>query len=176
MAVEAQIIDTPVLHADVHAELVSALTIRSRRRVSKDCVISLDGRHFEVRQGFLAGRIVVFGGRTGGVTTDTIVSLAPRRPAAARVANVYAADTAGALHGAARLAKPLVYVPNSLGNSVDVIDPHSFKVVRHFTVGAVPQHVTPAWDLKTLYVTDSLNGEILRAKVPFAGKWMFGLQ
>ena len=31
-------------------------------------------------------------------------------------------------------------------------------------------------DLKTLYVTDSLNGEILRAKVPFAGKRMFGLQ
>lgn len=40
------------------AELAAALTIRSRRRVSKDCVISIDGRLFEVRQGFLAGRVV----------------------------------------------------------------------------------------------------------------------
>ena len=40
------------------AELAAALTIRSRRRVSKDCVLSIDGRAFEVRQGFLAGRVV----------------------------------------------------------------------------------------------------------------------
>ena len=40
------------------AELTSALTIRSRRRVTRDGVVSLDGRHFEVRQGFLSGRIV----------------------------------------------------------------------------------------------------------------------
>lgn len=31
-------------------------------------------------------------------------------------------------------------------------------------------------DLKTLYMTDSTNGEVLRAKVPFAGKRLFGLQ
>jgi gluconolactonase len=30
-------------------------------------------------------------------------------------------------------------------------------------------------DLKTLYITDSLNGEIMRATVPFAGKRLFGL-
>ena len=30
-------------------------------------------------------------------------------------------------------------------------------------------------ELKTLYITDSLNGEILRARVPFAGKRLFGL-
>lgn len=39
-------------------ELAAALTIRSRRRVSKDCVLSIDGEAFEVRQGFLAGRVV----------------------------------------------------------------------------------------------------------------------
>jgi len=39
-------------------ELATALTLRSRRRVSRDCVISIDGQRFEVRQGFLAGRIV----------------------------------------------------------------------------------------------------------------------
>lgn len=30
-------------------------------------------------------------------------------------------------------------------------------------------------DLKTLYITDSLTGEIMRAKVPFAGKRLYGL-
>ena len=38
--------------------LSRALTQRSRRRVSKDGVVRLDGRLFEVRQGFLAGRNV----------------------------------------------------------------------------------------------------------------------
>lgn len=45
-----------------------------------------------------------------------------------------------------------VYVPNSGGNTVDVIDPATYRVVGHFAVGKLPQHVTPSWDLKTLYV------------------------
>ena len=49
-----------------------------------------------------------------------------------------------------------VYVPNSLSNTVDVIDPHTYTVVGRFAVGALPQHVTPAYDLQTLYV---LNDE-----------------
>ena len=109
-------------------------------------------------------RILVFGGRTGGATTDEIVSLAPTRVA---VANVYAADTT--LHGAARLARPLVYVPNSLSNSVDVIDPHTFKVIEHFAVGALPQHVTPAWDLRTLFVLND-EGNTLTTIDPRTGK------
>ena len=55
---------------------------------------------------------------------------------------------------AARGARPLVYVPNSDSNTVDVIDQRTFKVVEHFAVGALPQHVVPSWDLKTLYVTN----------------------
>jgi DNA-binding beta-propeller fold protein YncE len=47
-----------------------------------------------------------------------------------------------------------VYVPNSKSNSVDVISQRTFKVVAHFAVGALPQHVTPSWDLRTLYVTN----------------------
>jgi YVTN family beta-propeller protein len=73
---------------------------------------------------------------------------------------VYAADRAGALTGAARFAKPLVYVPNSDSNTVDVIDQHTMKVVRHFAVGALPQHVVPSWDLKTLYVTNDIGNTL----------------
>ncbi len=64
------------------------------------------------------------------------------------------------LTGAARLARPLVYVPDSGSNTVDVIDPHSLRVVEHFTVGALPQHVVPAWDLKTLYVTNDAGNSL----------------
>ena len=42
-------------------------------------------------------------------------------------ANVYAADGAGMLSRRARQAKPLVYVPNSDSDTVDVIDPHTFR-------------------------------------------------
>src|SRR5437868_5668227 len=45
-----------------------------------------------------------------------------------------------------------VYVPNSESNSVDVIDPVTYKIVDHFRVDQLPQHIAPAWDLKTLLV------------------------
>ncbi len=124
----------------------------------------------------LGQRILVFGGHTTSGTTDAIVSLvrrsAPRSPTAvgrATSINVYAADTAGALQGAARTARRLVYVPNSLSNSVDVIDPRTFKVIEHFAVGALPQHVTPSWDLKTLYVLND-QGNSLTTINPATGK------
>jgi DNA-binding beta-propeller fold protein YncE len=68
--------------------------------------------------------------------------------------NVYAAASAGALSPVVRADPALVYVPNSKSNSVDVISQRTFKVVAHFAVGALPQHVTPSWDLRTLYVTN----------------------
>jgi DNA-binding beta-propeller fold protein YncE len=71
--------------------------------------------------------------------------------------NVYAADGAGMLNAVTRRAKAYVYVPNSRSNSVDVISQKTGKIVRHFAVGTLPQHVTPSWDLKTLWVTNDLS-------------------
>jgi len=62
-----------------------------------------------------------------------------------------------------------VYVPNSESNTVDVIDPSTFKVIDHFNVGRLPQHVTPAWDLRTLYVDNDL-GDTLTPIDPKSGK------
>src|SRR5215831_17803450 len=45
-----------------------------------------------------------------------------------------------------------VYVPNTVSNTVDVIDPASFKVIEHFDVGRQPQHITPSYDLQHLWV------------------------
>jgi hypothetical protein len=39
-------------------ELSAALTVRARRRVTRDGVVTVEGRRYEVRQGFLAGRLV----------------------------------------------------------------------------------------------------------------------
>jgi YVTN family beta-propeller protein len=85
---------------------------------------------------------------------------APRPLRPPRPTNVYAADGRGMLSPAVRGARPLVYVPNSQSDSVDEIDPRTFKVVRHFAVGALPQHVTPSYDLKTLYVLNDLGNSV----------------
>jgi YVTN family beta-propeller protein len=53
-----------------------------------------------------------------------------------------------------------VYVPNSRSNTVDVIDQRTARIVKRFPVGALPQHVTPAWDLRTLWVTDDAGNAL----------------
>jgi len=96
----------------------------------------------------------------------------PRRDAVAPlldVHDVYAADRPGLLSPAARTALSRVYVPNSKSNTVDVIDPGTLKVVEHFPVGALPQHVTPSYDLKTLWV-DNDQGNSLTPIDPRTGK------
>jgi len=96
-----------------------------------------------------------------GKTTRTEAPLAHVRAAAAPAGNLYSAAGANMLRPAARKALPRVYVPNSDSNTVDVIDPHTFKVIDHFAVGALPQHVTPSWDLKTLYVLNDEGNSII---------------
>jgi DNA-binding beta-propeller fold protein YncE len=93
---------------------------------------------------------------------------APRPRAAARVHDVYAADRPGKLSSVVRHDPPRVYVPNSKSDTVDVIDQRSFRIVDHFATGALPQHVTPSWDLKRLWVTND-EGNSLTAINPRTG-------
>jgi YVTN family beta-propeller protein len=112
-------------------------------------------------------RLLVAGGRDarGGVHRE-LLELArsgPRpRAATARAApvNVYAATRAGHLAPQVRGDPARVYVPNSQSNTVDVIDQRTAKVVDHFAVGALPQHVTPSWDLRTLWVTNDTGNSL----------------
>ncbi len=55
---------------------------------------------------------------------------------------------------------PRIYVPNSLSDTVDVIDPSTAQIVDHFAVGDLPQHVVPSWDLKHLYVTNDRSNTL----------------
>jgi YVTN family beta-propeller protein len=66
--------------------------------------------------------------------------------------NVYAAIASGTFAPATRGIPTRVYVPDNDSNDVRVIDPKTFKVVRIFSVGQEPQHITPSWDLRHLYV------------------------
>src|SRR5439155_829279 len=70
--------------------------------------------------------------------------------------NLYAAAGAGMLSPAAQRAVPFVYVPNSKDGSVSVIDPLTYRVLRTFPTGALPQHVVPSYDLATLWVVGDL--------------------
>jgi YVTN family beta-propeller protein len=60
-------------------------------------------------------------------------------------------------------------VPNSESNTVSVIDPGTYKVIDEFPVGSLPQHVTPSYDLKTLWV-DNDEGNSLTPIDPATGK------
>jgi DNA-binding beta-propeller fold protein YncE len=50
-----------------------------------------------------------------------------------------------------------------------VIDPATYTVIDHFRVGAHPQHVTPSYDLKTLWVLSDEGNSLTRLD-PATGK------
>jgi DNA-binding beta-propeller fold protein YncE len=83
--------------------------------------------------------------------------------------NVYAADTPSNFSPTVKGDPALVYVPNSLSNTVDVISQKTFKIIKQFATGGLPQHVTPAWNLKTLYV-DNDDGNSLTPINPRTGQ------
>jgi YVTN family beta-propeller protein len=59
-----------------------------------------------------------------------------------------------------REARPLIYVPESTADRVDVIDPRTYRVIGSYTTGGRPQHVVPSWDLRTLYATNNLGDSL----------------
>jgi YVTN family beta-propeller protein len=76
------------------------------------------------------------------------------------VTNVYRADGATDISPAIRADPALVYVPNSMSNTVSVISQRTLKVIATFPTGALPQHVTPAWNLRRLWVDNDLGNTL----------------
>ena len=66
--------------------------------------------------------------------------------------NVYANTLSGVVPCPLCELPPRVYVPNSMAGTVDVIDPLTLSVIDHFSVGYIPHHIAPAWDMSVLYV------------------------
>ena len=128
----------------------------------------------------LGRAIVVAGGRNqttvGALTSLAAITTPARRARSAHgpratplKVNVYAHDGVDGLSPIVRKVPPLVYVPNSASNTVDVIDQRTFKIVAHYSVGLLPQHVTPSYDLKTLWVDNDV-GNSLTPLSPITGR------
>ena len=83
-----------------------------------------------------------------------------RLPPTGSPLNIYSADGANDLSPAVSGDPALVYVPNSVSNTVTVISQRTFKAVDQFPTGALPQHVTPAYDLRTLYVDNDAGNSL----------------
>src|SRR5689334_7038470 len=100
----------------------------------------------------------------------------PGMPPVTDASNLYASAGAGMVSASVRSYPSLVYVPNTKSDTVDVIDPKTYKVVDHFvlpkgkrTGRLEPQHVVPSWDMKKLWVAQDL-GDQLTAIDPSTGK------
>jgi YVTN family beta-propeller protein len=91
------------------------------------------------------------------------------KPPVAPPLDIYSADRANALSPVVQGDPALVYVPNSMSNTVTVISQQTMHVVAQFPTGELPQHVTPSYDLRTLYVDNDL-GNTLTPIDPRTGK------
>jgi YVTN family beta-propeller protein len=95
-----------------------------------------------------------------GTAAHAIDGPLPGMPPVLDPHDIYAADRPNQLSPEVSHFPSLVYVPNSGSNTVDVIDPKTFKIIRHFSVGRQPQHVVPSWDLKSLWVLNDLSDSL----------------
>jgi YVTN family beta-propeller protein len=93
----------------------------------------------------------------------------PGMPPVLNPHDIYSADRPGDLNPTVKDFPSRIYVPNSGSNTVDVINPATYKIIGHFRVGKQPQHVTPSYDLKTLWVLSDLGDSETRID-PATGK------
>jgi len=96
---------------------------------------------------------------TKEATTQGIRPL-PGMPPVLDPNDIYAADRPGNLTPTVRNFPNRVYVPNTESNTVTVIDPASYKVIETLRVGRLPQHVTPSYDLTTLWVLNDKGNSL----------------
>ncbi|MEU0335502.1 beta-propeller fold lactonase family protein [Streptomyces sp. NPDC006193] len=88
------------------------------------------------------------------------VNVLPGMPPVEDPADLYAADRPNRLSPVVKDFPSRIYVPNTNSDTVSVIDPATYRVVRTVRVGRQPQHVVPSWDLKTLWVNNDLGNTL----------------
>ena len=76
--------------------------------------------------------------------------------------DVYAAARAGDVQARIAHDAAYLYVPNSKGDPITtVIDQRTHRIVRILHTGTLSQHVTPSYDLRTLYVEASVSNQLV---------------
>ena len=112
----------------------------------------------------VAGGALLIGGDDGR-TLDQILRATLRAPeptphpstgaaSSANPSNVYAGIDTQKLSPAVANDKHYLYVPNGILGTVEVIDPSTYHIVRtiRFGLASYPEHVSPSWDMRWLYV------------------------
>ena len=99
----------------------------------------------------------VFFSNTSSAKSVVIPQTAPLAgmPAVTNPLDIYAADKPNSFSPKVKGDPEMVYVPNHTANTVSVIDPKTYKVIKTWKTPRGPQHVVPSWDLKTLWVNDN---------------------
>jgi YVTN family beta-propeller protein len=114
-------------------------------------------------------RVLIFLCLCASAATVNNDQLLPGMPPILDPHDIYAADRAGLLSPVVKNFPPRVYVPNTESNTVSVIDPATYKVIDTMHVGRLPQHVTPSYDLKTLWVLNDMGNSVTEID-PATGK------
>lgn len=94
----------------------------------------------------------VAAGSSGASTTKATPSPTAAGP--------YALSGAADLSAEARLARPLVYVPNQQSGTVQIIDPRTYAVIATRAVPRSPEHVVPSHDLRRLWVNSDAGNAL----------------
>lgn len=103
------------------------------------------------------------------VKKKPVVDGLPGMPPVLDPKDVYAADRPNKLSPVVRDFPSRVYVPNTESDTVSVIDPKTYEVIKTLRVGRQPQHVVPSWDMKTLWVNND-RGNTLTPIDPRTGR------
>lgn len=108
-------------------------------------------------------------GRTASLAAPTPQSSGlPGMPPVQDPSDIYAADRT--LNDTVRNFPARIYVPNSGSNTVDIIDPTTYKIIGHFASGGhEPQHIVPQYDGRRLWVINDL-GDSATPIDPVTGK------
>ncbi len=101
-------------------------------------------------------------GRIYAAPPAEIFATLPGMPPIVNPKDIYSETRAGQLSPVVKGFPARVYVPNTVSNTVTVIDPATFRVIDRFRVGRQPQHVTPSYDLKTLWVLNDLSDSLTK--------------
>ena len=103
------------------------------------------------------------------------IDVLPGMPPVLDPNNLYSANYPGNLAEAVKNMPTRVYVPNCKSDTVDIIDPVTYKIIGHFalpkhTKGLLePQHVIPSWNLIKLWVAQDLGDQLTEID-PMTGK------
>ncbi|MER7070626.1 hypothetical protein [Terrabacter sp. NPDC000476] len=102
-------------------------------------------------------------------TPDPLTGPGAPPPRAPSLRGPYSHAGRGALSAEARRARRLVYVPNQLSGTVQVINPSTYAVISTWPVPRSPEHVVPSPDLRRLWV-NSDAGNALTPVNPRTGR------